>query len=195
MRRAISTIKFLFHSIRLVPHYLAFRLLINRQNPEAMKFIEDIAPFQKEGGFFRILFNRKEYITVLYNRLGIIGSALALLGPKKYPFFMLPSKDLGGGIYIDHPYYTFLHARKIGKNFKTKHNVTIGNNKGGIPVIGDNVFIAVGAVVVGDIKIGNNVFIGANTVVSHSVPDNCVVIGNPAKIVKQNGKHVDIPLR
>ena len=41
-------------------------------------------------------------------------------------------------------------------------------------------------IIVSDIKlIGNNVIIGANAVVVHDVPDNCVVAGVPAKIVKQ----------
>ena len=47
------------------------------------------------------------------------------------------------------------------------------------------------AIVVGDIKIGNNVTIGAGTVLTKSVPDNCVVCGNPARIVKENGVRVN----
>lgn len=47
------------------------------------------------------------------------------------------------------------------------------------------------AIVVGDIKIGNNVTIGAGTVLTKSVPDNCVVCGNPARVVKENGIRVN----
>lgn len=36
----------------------------------------------------------------------------------------------------------------------------------------------------GEITVGNNVIIGANAVVVHDVPDNCVVAGIPAHIVK-----------
>jgi serine acetyltransferase len=39
--------------------------------------------------------------------------------------------------------------------------------------------------VLGKISIGNNVKIGAGSVVVKDIPDNCVVVGNPAKIVKQ----------
>lgn len=106
----------------------------------------------------------------------------------------MSSKVIEGGIYIDHPHYTHLNAEKIGKNFKTKHNVTIGNNHGGIPTIGDNVFVGVGAVVIGKISIGNNVKIGANAVVIKDIPDNATVIGNPAFIIKLNGKKVHIEL-
>lgn len=38
--------------------------------------------------------------------------------------------------------------------------------------------------IIGDIKIGDNVIIGAGSVVVRDVPDNCVVAGNPAKIIK-----------
>lgn len=53
------------------------------------------------------------------------------------------------------------------------------------PVIGDNVKICTGAIVCGDITIGNNVIIGAGSVVFKSIPDNCVVVGNPARIIKR----------
>lgn len=119
---------------------------------------------------------------------------------KYYPYLALnilskcKQKLSGGGIYIDHPHYTHLNAEKIGRDLKTKHNVTIGNNKGGIPTIGDNVFVGVGAVVVGKIRIGNNVQIGANAVVTKDVPDNAVVVGNPAYIIRLNGERVNIKL-
>jgi serine O-acetyltransferase len=62
--------------------------------------------------------------------------------------------------------------------------VTLGNGKGGRPTIGDNVSIYTGAIVYGGIRIGNNVKIAAGSVVFHDVPDNCIVAGNPATIVK-----------
>ena len=83
-----------------------------------------------------------------------------------------------GGIILN-PYTV------IGKNCTLRHNVTIGNLKNDfdIPVIGDNVDIGCGAVILGDIKIGNNVKIGANAVVIQDVPDNHIAVGNPAKIL------------
>ena len=44
----------------------------------------------------------------------------------------------------------------------------------------------VGCKVIGKIKIGDNVIIGANAVVTHDVPDNVVVAGIPAKILRNN---------
>ena len=52
-----------------------------------------------------------------------------------------------------------------------------------MPIIGDNVSIGSGAIVVGAIHIGNNVVIGANSYVDKDVPDNTVVVGSPAKVI------------
>lgn len=53
-----------------------------------------------------------------------------------------------------------------------------------MPIIGNNVHISAGAVIIGPIKIGNNVIIGANAVVNKDVLNNCIVAGVPAKIIK-----------
>ncbi|MGI2178561.1 serine O-acetyltransferase [Shewanella frigidimarina] len=75
----------------------------------------------------------------------------------------------------------------IGRNCIIGTCVTIGgrSNSKTVPIIGDNVFIATGAKLLGSIKVGNNCVIGANTVVIHDVPDNCVVAGIPGKILIQ----------
>ena len=57
--------------------------------------------------------------------------------------------------------------------------------RGGIPDIGNNVKISTGACVLGEIKIGNNVTIGANAVVLKDVPDDCIAVGVPARIIKK----------
>ena len=70
----------------------------------------------------------------------------------------------------------------------------IGLNHNELPVLGNHVFCGVGCCILGGVKIGDNVNIGANSVVVKDVPSNTTVIGNPARIVKLNGKKVDIPL-
>ncbi|GIO27867.1 sugar O-acetyltransferase [Ornithinibacillus bavariensis] len=51
--------------------------------------------------------------------------------------------------------------------------------------IGDNVWIGGGSIINPGVTIGNNVVIGSGAVVTKDVPDNVVVGGNPAKIIKQ----------
>lgn len=83
-----------------------------------------------------------------------------------------------------HPYSTVLNAEKIGENFTCLQCTMLGYGNGGRPTIGDNVMIGANVIVVGGIHIGNNVTIGAGSVVVKDVPDNCVVAGNPAKIIR-----------
>ncbi len=75
----------------------------------------------------------------------------------------------------------------IGSYVNIGQQVTIGGRSGKkiLPIIGNHVFIGAGAKILGDVTIGNNVTIGANSVVIKDVPDNCVVAGVPARIIKK----------
>lgn len=88
-------------------------------------------------------------------------------------------------LYLPHPYnIAFGAGAQIGKGCTIYQEVTIGQNKGKYPIIGDNVIIYPGAKVIGDIKVGSNAIIGANAVVTADVPDNAIVAGIPAKVLK-----------
>lgn len=82
----------------------------------------------------------------------------------------------------------------MGENCCVNQNVTIGAVGAKLPIIGNNVRIASGAIVIGGINIGDNVVIAAGCVVVKDVPDNCLVVGNPAIIKKKNGVRCNIPL-
>lgn len=80
-----------------------------------------------------------------------------------------------------------IHKRSvIGNDCVIGSGVTIGgkSNSAEVPVIGNNCYIATGAKVLGAVKVGNNSVIGANAVVVKDVPDNCVVAGVPAEVIK-----------
>lgn len=97
---------------------------------------------------------------------------------------------IGKGFYIGHFGGIIIHPDvEIGENCSIGQGVTIGTlglGKTGAPKIGNNVFIGVGAKVLGNIIIGDNVRIGANAVVIEDVPENATAVGVPAKIVKIN---------
>ncbi len=94
--------------------------------------------------------------------------------------------DVGGGFNIHH-YGGIVINRdcKIGKNFSIRHNITIGNTDKGTPVIGNNVYIGPNSVLIGNISIGDNCIIGAGSVVTKSFANNCIIAGNPAKILRK----------
>lgn len=51
--------------------------------------------------------------------------------------------------------------------------------------VGNNVFLGYGVIVLPGVTIGDNVIIGAGSVVSRSIPSNCVAVGCPARPIKK----------
>lgn len=98
---------------------------------------------------------------------------------------------MGAGLYIGHPYGITVNDEVIiGQNCNIHKCVTIGReNRGkreGTPIIGDDVWIGIGSVVVGKIRIGNDVMIAPNSFVNCDVPDHSIVIGNPCRIIHRD---------
>lgn len=103
------------------------------------------------------------------------------------------SAEIGEGLYVGHcGGITISSSAKIGKNVNISQQVTIGvsgqGDKQGVPIIGDDVFIAPGAKIFGKINVGNNVKIGANAVVYKDIPDKAIVVLDPGfKIISFKG--------
>ncbi len=75
----------------------------------------------------------------------------------------------------------------IGENCIIGQQVTLGGGNSQYPgcaILGDNVYVAKGAIVFGGFKVEDNVTIGANAVVNKPVPKNAIVAGVPAKIIR-----------
>ena len=94
---------------------------------------------------------------------------------------------IGRGLFLPHFSGIVINGKSvIGKNCTIYQNITIGSKKGengDAPMIGDNVVIATGAIIIGKIKLGINVMIGANSVILKDVGDNSVVAGNTARVI------------
>jgi serine O-acetyltransferase len=103
------------------------------------------------------------------------------------------SARIGPGLYISHfGGIVISSAAVIGRNAAISQGITIGvsgqGDKAGVPVIGDDVYIAPGACLFGRIRVGNNVKIGANTVIYQDIPDNAIVVLDPGyRIVSMKG--------
>lgn len=57
--------------------------------------------------------------------------------------------------------------------------------RGQMVSIGEGSYIGINAVIVGNVKIGKHCVIGANSVVTKDVPDYCVAVGSPARVIKK----------
>jgi serine O-acetyltransferase len=93
---------------------------------------------------------------------------------------------IGSHFYMPHVSGTVIGAMSIGHHAVVYHQVTIGAKEimfdyEGRPIVGDNVFIASGAKVIGDITVGNGCVIAANAVVHRSTPENSLLTGVPAQ--------------
>ena len=111
-----------------------------------------------------------------------------------------PNATFGPGLYIGH----FGNIRVggdtvIGSNCNLSQGVTLGGiyhgPKAGHATIGDRVYIAPGAKVIGNITVGDDAAIGANSVVGRDVLARGVVIGVPARAVPGEGSFNNIAYR
>ena len=122
----------------------------------------------------------KQFLYLFY----MLGKVLVVVGFGIY----IPSKaKIGKGFTIHNFSGIFICEATIGENCIVFQNVTIGHLRGqpSPPQLGNNVFLGAGAKVLGSVKIGNNVAVGANSVVISDVPDNCTVMGVPARIISR----------
>ncbi|MBR3242558.1 MAG: serine O-acetyltransferase [Parasporobacterium sp.] len=109
-----------------------------------------------------------------------------------------PGAQIGKGFFIDHGHGVVIgETTIIGDNVTIYQGVTLGGTgkeKGKRhPTLKDGVMVSVGAKVLGNIVIGENVKIGAGSVVLSDVPANSTVVGIPGRIVRSTS--VEIPPR
>jgi serine O-acetyltransferase len=108
--------------------------------------------------------------------------------------FSLAPGIFGSGLAIVHYGLVIVNpATRVGRNCRIHAGVNIGGAAHLLqpgdtncysPRIGHNVYIAPGAKLYGPIRIGNDCTIGANAVVTHSFPeDGLVIAGVPAKVI------------
>jgi serine O-acetyltransferase len=102
-----------------------------------------------------------------------------------------PAAVLGKGILMDHATGVVIgETATIGDNVSMLHHVTLGGSGTGKgkrhPNIGHGVLLGAGVSVLGPITIGAGSKVGAGSVVVTDLPQHCVAVGVPAKIIRQN---------
>lgn len=97
--------------------------------------------------------------------------------------YTIPKNVFGAGLCLVHHGTIVVSPKaRVGENCRLHPSTSIGDYNGA-PIIGNNVYIAPGAKIFGDICIGNNVAIGANAVVNKSFGDNVTLGGIPAAVI------------
>lgn len=99
-----------------------------------------------------------------------------------------PGATIGKNLFIDHGVGIVIgETAVIGDNVTIYQGATLGTTGKVIenrhPIVGDNVIIGAGAIILGPLKIGNNAKIGAGAVVLGDVEENSTVVGVKAKKV------------
>ena len=157
-------------------------------------------PYKKPSfmATFYTLLVQKPFRSIFYYRTkkNFILTAISKLFIRPLESIEIITGDIKGGFHIIHKYGCVICVTSAGKNFTVAQGSTVGYGKKDeegrrSPIIGDNVWISANATVFGPITIGNDVLIGSGCVLNKSVPDNCTVVGNPARIVKKDGVKCD----
>lgn len=136
--------------------------------------------------------SNKAFRNLFFYRTRQYRPLLTKLGKLVYkPFDQLGvyADRIGGGMSIWHGNASIVFAKEIGENFALYQQVTIGRGKtingNDRPIIGDNVTVYAGAIIVGGVRIGNGASIGAGAVVVKDVPDNTVVVSAPVRMIQK----------
>jgi serine O-acetyltransferase len=96
--------------------------------------------------------------------------------------------EFGPGFVLIHSTGVVINGTvRGGANVLIEHQVTIGAERRGSPVLGNDVFVGAGAKVIGSVTIGDGARVGANAVVVHDVPPHSTVVGIPARVVRIRG--------
>lgn len=170
----------------------------------------DYKKYKKYGGhFFAIVFFTQGFWAIFQYRIanGIYRKLhIPLLRPVLLLFCLFWQKiievttgisipasvQIGHSFYIGHFGGIILNGNAvIGNNCNISQGITIGvsglENRRGVPIIGDNVYIGANAIVAGKITIADNVLIGACSLVNTDVATNSVMLGVPAIMISDKG--------
>lgn len=113
---------------------------------------------------------------------------LSVLVRKAYGIALDQSADIAPGLFIYHFGGIEVRNCRIGPRCTIYQQVKLGPTEATYrgSVIGEGVYIGPHAQICADVSVGDGVTISAGTVVTQDIPDRCLVVGNPGRIVQRN---------
>ena len=153
-------------------------------DPAATSRIEVVLTY---AGFHALLFYRFAH-WLSSKRVPFVPRALSQFARLITGIEIHPRALIGSGLFIDHGMGVVIgETTEIGDNVTLFQGVTLGGTgktRGKRhPTLRRGVVVGCGAAVLGDIILGENVKVGAGSVVVRDVPENCTVVGIPARVV------------
>lgn len=203
----IKKVLFYLNYPRTAPVYLGY--LLSKQREEIYKDLrrwqqvtsDRCAPEKSDFKLMnRLLMSQSSFRNLIQMRLkkppfkaqGVFFWALSRILWKPLDSLYFGTYNIGGGLFIQHGYSTSIDAERIGENCWINQQVTIGYSGSERPVLEDWVTVHAGAKVIGGVTMHRNSTAGANAVVVKDVPENAVVGGVPAKIIKMKEQKYEI---
>ncbi|WP_279480763.1 hypothetical protein [Aureimonas sp. SK2] len=137
---------------------------------------------------FQFVLSRR--IQEAVRRIPVVGPAIRRvlwsLTCVVYGSELAPSAEIGGGLYVPHPFGIVVGRSHVGRGVALMQGVTIGNlhvADRSAPVIGDGCSLGAGCAVLGPVRLGAGARVGANAVVLVDVPAGGTAVGIPARVL------------
>ncbi len=161
---------------------------IKREDPAAKSSLEILLCY---SGLHAVLFHRVAHWFYRHKRY-VVARFISQCSRILTGIEIHPGAKIGERLFIDHGTGVVIgETAEVGDDVLLYQGVTLGgtgNERGKRhPTVGNRVVIGTGAAILGSIRLGDDVKVGAGSVVVHSVPDGCTVVGIPARVVKGRG--------
>jgi serine O-acetyltransferase len=131
-------------------------------------------------------------------RLSPLAKLVSMLNFTLFGLEIAPRCRIGKGLFFPHTQGTVIGAESIGENATVYHNVTLGAreldfaySEGSRPVVGRDVLIAAGAVVIGGVAIGDGARIGTNALVVSNIPPGALVRAPKGEVIQRTPDQED----
>ncbi|MCF0075128.1 hypothetical protein LZD49_31880 [Dyadobacter sp. CY261] len=201
MTNLIEKLAFVLRCAFYLPHYLLMSVHPRKKviKNEILRYCSQILYSNDQGlkAFLKVMAQIPDFRSLYFSRVGTWGILLKPFTSVRVNLHLFtPDDRIGEGLLLHHAFSTAILSRQIGKNCEVWQCVTIGKSKSepgldATPLLGSNVKISAGAIVIGKITIGDNSIIGAGSLITKDVPQNVTVVGNPAYIIRRDGERVN----